>query len=176
MSLCPATSISGHTPSTPHEAHTPVIAGVGTARRSFIPAPHPLVGTTAFTADHASGYSQPLIGVGALLVSLWSYHPLGVLTVASAKVVGGGSETTVAVDVYCGRYCMLCVGTSLIDVGGHAPNDAIDDAAISFAPAPPVAYDGYDSSHVFGSTPSDSQIPDASRGSVGIHPFSSPSL
>src|ERR1700712_5617587 len=110
---------------------------------------------------------HPATGVYIGAVSLASNQPLSV-TVADADVKTGiESVGTVPVAVYVGRAVALFPGASV--AGGHGLA-ALTDAAKAPAPAPPVisAVRG-----VLGEAPP--QTPTAERGSVGIHPFSSPS-
>lgn len=70
---------------------------------------------------------------------------------------------------------MLAAGTLAIEVGGQA-NSAETLGAMEPAPAPPVCQGSKVPEKGFPWTPRDAQIPCASRGSVGMNPFSRPSL
>lgn len=149
--------------------------GVGSACAAYATAPHPAVGMGDPTALHASGYAHPAMGVGALITSCASAQPPSTLAVAAVYDDGGGSETTLAVGVYCGRSVSDAAFTFASVVGGHTLYVASEDAAIVPAPGPPVCHAANELFHGTGLTPSAPHVPAASRGSVGIQPCSRPS-
>ena len=95
-------------------------------------------------------------------------QPLPTLTVlAEAVKLGAGNVRIEPVGVYVGRRVAAPALETI--VGGQA-YDAVKDAGICPAPAPPVAQD--DSGPAKGSV--ESQMPAAARGSLGIQPSCRP--
>lgn len=80
------------------------------------------------------------------------------------------------VDVYVGSNAWFAPAVKpFIVAGGYWPYVAIEEAAMVPAPAPPVCHDVYCPSKGCCEAPRASHVPIAIRGSVGIHPFCSPS-
>lgn len=126
------------------------------------------VGTTANAATYSSGYVQPATVVTPPSVSCALNHPstLFVTCAGAPEKLCGGSVITGAVFVYVGN-SVIATSKAFSVVGGQG-KDAVDEAAM--VDGVPVCHGKYAEKDPAGEE-KEAHFPEATRGSVGIHPL-----